>query len=242
MKKINDNSPIPLYFQIQEDLRTKINNQYYKNNEKIPTESQLEQEYGVSRITVRKAIEGLVYEGILVKRQGIGTIVSNRKINEDSLVLRSFTEKMTNQGFSIRTQVLEANHITISDRIAEHLQSHAKDKALYIKRVRYIDDEPIAIFSSYIPASIGIELDNDFGGSLFSIFEDKYNIKIHYSDRVISASLASKEEASLLSIRPNEAVLLVKYTTYDTSGRLVEYAEGVYRSDKYQYSLRYFRE
>lgn len=241
MKKLNENSPIPLYFQLQEDLKRQVDQQIYTPGQRIPTEKELEKIYGVSRITVRKAVEGLVFEGILVKRQGIGTTVARKKISEESLKLKSFTEKMAEQDIKVDTVVLEAQLIEASSRIAKHLDIGEASNVLHLKRLRLADDEPIAVFSSYIPLFIGLSLEDDLAGSLFDLLENKYNVKISHSDRIISASRANSETAELLGIDQGEAVIIVSYKTMDEELRCVEYAEGVYRSDKYQYRLRYTR-
>ncbi|MEW6623038.1 MAG: GntR family transcriptional regulator [Bacillota bacterium] len=242
MRKLNENSPVPLYFQLQEDLKKDIEMGIYKPNEMIPTEKELEKIYSVSRITVRKAIEGLVYEGVLIKKQGIGTIVSKKKVIENSLSLKSFSEKMKDQGIKVGTRVIEVARIVTSERIAEHLSIVPNEEVIYVKRLRFADDEPIGIFTSYIRKDTGVTENDDFTGSIFELFENKYKLKIAASDRTITASQVSEEEAELLGIKPGEAVLMVKYVTFDDSNRPIEYAEGLYRSDKYQYNLRYTRD
>ncbi len=241
MKSLKENSPLPLYFQLQEDLKRDIEMGNYQEGEKIPTEKQLEQIYNVSRITVRKAVEGLVHEGILVKRQGIGTIVSGKRYQDRSLKLESFTEKMHEQGFQVETQILEASRMKAPPRIAKHLSIGDNEDVICAKRLRLTDGIPLAIFTAYLPVSVGVTTEDDYSGSLFRLLEDKYGIRISHSDRTIVASLATKEEAVLLGIRPYEAVLLIKNVTYNESGRPIEYSEGVYRSDRYQYNLRYVR-
>lgn len=241
MKRLDEQSPLPLYFQLQEDLKGRIEQGQYIPGEKIPTEKELQESYGVSRITVRKAIEGLVFEGILVKRQGIGTTVSRKKISDANLQLKGFTEKMKEQGIQVSTQVLEVETIPGSGRISEHLGTAESEELLCVRRLRLTDDEPIAVFTSYLPSFLGVRPDEDFSGSLFGLLEQKYGIQIHYSDRIITASLASQETAELLGIKKGDPLFVVNYITYDRLGRPVEYAEGLYRSDKYQYKLRYYR-
>ena len=240
MKSLNGNSPLPLYFQLQEDLKRDIEMGTYGEGEKIPTEKMLEQIYNVSRITVRKAVEGLVYEGILVKRQGIGTIVSEKKYHEKSLKLESFVEKMKEQGFQVDTQILEAARMRAPKRISQHLSIDPNEEVICVKRLRQTNGIPLGIFTAYLPVSLGVSADDDFT-SLFRLLEEKYGVRISHSDRSIVASNASKEEATLLGIRPAEAVLLIKNTTYSDSGKPIEYSEGVYRSDRYEYNLRYTR-
>jgi GntR family transcriptional regulator len=241
MKMLNPNNPSPLYSQLQEDLKRDIENGVYKVNELIPTEKELQDLYSVSRITVRKAIEGLVFEGMLQKKQGIGTIVCKRRMAENTAKLQSFTEKFAEQGFNIRTKVLEVSKISSSSRIAKHLQIEKGEKVIYVKRLRLVEDEPIALFHTYMRADIGPTEFDDYSGSLFQLLEQKYGIDIYCSERTIFASEASEEVAELLLIKPGTPTIMVCYSTYDRGEQLVEYAEGFYRSDKYEYKIKLIR-
>ena len=241
MKKLDEYSPLPLYSQLMDILKNGIETGEYSPGDKIPTEKELQENYGVSRITVRKAIEGLVFEGLLVKRRGIGTIVSRKRISDANLKLKGFTEKMLEQGVKVSTKVLEVGWISGHGRIAEQLGICEGDEVLYVKRLRFTDDEPMAVFTSYIPAFFGVSSEEDFSGSLFDLLEQKYGVQIDYGDRVITASLASTETASLLGIKRGDPLFVMNYVTYDRQDRPVEYAEGLYRSDQYQYKLRYHR-
>jgi GntR family transcriptional regulator len=239
MKVLNPNGPVPLYFQLQEDLKKDIENGIYKVNDKIPTEKELEELYSVSRITVRKAIEGLVFEGLLQKKQGVGTIVCNKRMVESVSSLLSFTEKM--RGHKVDTKVLDVNLMVAPERISKHLQIKPGEEVLFVKRLRYVDDEPIALFSTYLRSDLGLTEKDDFRGSLFNLLENKYNVAISYSERTIFASEASEEIADLLNIKMRTPILMVSYHTFNTDERPIEYAEGIYRSDKFEYKLKLVR-
>ena len=117
IKKLKEHSPIPLYFQLQEILRQKIMDGEYPEGVIIPSESELQKTYSVSRITVRNAIEGLVFEDLLIRKQGVGTIVAPRRVVEDFSSLKSFTEKMSSQGVSFHTKVIAVRWIGAPERI-----------------------------------------------------------------------------------------------------------------------------
>lgn len=241
MKKLNTNEPTPLYFQLQEDIKKDIDNGVYKVNEMIPTEKELQELYAVSRITVRKAIEGLVFEGILQKKQGIGTIVCKRRIAENTASLKSFSEKFAEQGFEVGTKVLEVSRIASSERIARHLKIKPGAEVIYVKRIRLVEEEPIALFSNYLRADLGPTEFDDYSGSLFELLEEKYNIDIYYSERTIFASETPEEVAELLKVKIGTPIIMVCYNTYDSREEPIEYAEGFYRSDKYEYKIKLMR-
>lgn len=236
--RLDAKSPVPLYFQLQELIRRKIDSGEYAEDSCIPSEAELQRRYGVSRITVRNAIEGLVFEELLYKKQGVGTIVARRRFVDDTSILKSFTEKTLDQHANTRTEVLEIKRIGASRRIADHLGMAEKESVVCVKRVRYIDNEPINLFTSYLRGDLGLSLDHDFSGSIYRLLEETYGVRIDEAEKVIEAIPASAEEAELLGVSPGDPLLVVRNTTFDAEGRAVEYAEGVYRSDRYKYVVR----
>ncbi|MCK5675084.1 MAG: GntR family transcriptional regulator [Spirochaetales bacterium] len=236
---LDDSSPLPLYFQLQEIIRKRIMDQEFKPGDIIPSEKELEKIYNVSRITVRNAISGLVFEDLLVKKQGKGTIVAFPKMQENgNTTLQSFTEKMKKQGKITSTEVLNVLRIPATDRLLEHLDINLDEQIIYAKRLRKVDSEPIALFENYICAHTGMTEKDDFSGSVFELLENKYRVKIISSEKVIEAGLASKEDAIFLKISAGDPVLIIRYTTFDDNNDRIEYAEGVYRADKYKYMVR----
>lgn len=236
---LDNSSPLPLYFQLQEIIRKKIMDHIFNPGDIIPTEKELEKIYNVSRITVRNAINGLVFEDLLIKKQGKGTIVAFPKMQEDgNTALQSFTEKMKKQGKITSTEVLNVLRIPATDRLLEHLDINLDEQIIYAKRLRKVDGEPIALFENYISTRTGVSEKEDFSGSVFELLENKYGIKIFSSDKVIEAGLANKEDADFLKISAGDPVLIIRYTTYDDNNNRIEYSEGVYRADKYKYMVR----
>ncbi len=236
---LDTGSPIPLYFQLQEILRGKILAGEYCPGDLIPSEKELQEKFGVSRITVRNAINGLVFEDLLIKKQGHGTIVAYPRMLEDgNSKLKSFTEKMAQQGSEISTDVLEVLRIPATERITEHLDISSGDEIIYAKRLRKVDGEPIALFENYISTRTGVTEKDDFSGSVYNIFEKKYGIKISGAEKVIEADTARSEDASLLKIPAGDPILIIRYTTFDNDNNPIEYSEGIYRADRYKYMVK----
>lgn len=149
VKKLNPNDPSPLYFQLQEDIKKDIESGVYKVNEMIPTERELQDLYSVSRVTVRKAIEGLVFEGILQKKQGIGTIVCKKRMAENTARLQSFTEKFAEQGLIKSISALEENILIVA-------ATSPDDFLTYTYKLDVSGDNAICITEP----QVGIELGN----------------------------------------------------------------------------------
>ena len=204
----------------------------------IPSESELQKTYSVSRITVRNAIEGLVFEDLLIRKQGVGTIVAPRRVVEDFSSLKSFTEKMSSQGVSFHTKVIAVRWIGAPERIAQHLKIEPEERILNVTRLRYVDEKPIALFSSFLPAGLGVREDEDFSKSMYWLLEHEHGCSIAGGEKIIEAATAQEYEAELLEIRPGDCVLFIRNTTLDQGGVPLEYAEGIYRSDRYKYVVK----
>lgn len=236
---LNSSSPLPLYFQLQEILRKKILNREFNPGDIIPSEKELEAFYKVSRITVRNAINGLVFEDLLIKKQGKGTIVAFPRMQEEgNSRLQSFTEKMEEQGRVVSTKVLDVLRIPLTERLAEHMDFNAGEEIIYAKRLRKVDGEPIALFDNYISTGTGVTEKDDLSSSIFNLLEKKYRIIISGSEKVIEAGIAGDEDAALLGISAGDPVLIIRYTTFNNENKRIEYAEGIYRADRYKYMVR----
>lgn len=237
---VDKNSPIPLYYQVKEKIKEDIKNGIYKSNEKLPTEKEFENLFQVSRITIRKAIEDLVSEGVLIKRRGAGTIVQKEKVVDQMLNLLGFTEKMEAKDFTVTSQVLYSAIEPADHRIASELELTEEESVLVIKRLRLIDGMPLGVFTTYIPAILGISIEEDFSKSLFKIY-DKYNIAPYCSDRTISAILLDKYNANLLESKKGQPALQLHFITFDNDYRPIECVDGVCRGDIYSYKMRSYR-
>ncbi|MDC7232427.1 MAG: GntR family transcriptional regulator [Spirochaetales bacterium] len=235
---LNLESPVPLYYQLQELLRNKIEERAYKPGDKIPSEKELVETFDVSRITVRNAISALVFEGLLVKKQGRGTIVAHPRLQEDgNSRLLSFTEKMAQQGIEISTEVLKVLKIPATQRVADFLDIQGGQQVIYVKRLRLADGEPIALFENYISLDTGVTEEDDFSQSVYQLYEKKCGIKISGAEKFIEASAAGGEHCEKLGLVEGEPTLVIRIKTLDIHNKPIEFSEGFYRGDRFQYSL-----
>ena len=236
--RLKFDSAIPLYYQLKERIREQVEEEIWRVGDSIPTEQQLQEKYEISRSTVRQAINELVNEGYLVKKQGKGTFVSAaRKLREDLPKLHSFTEEMLAKGLKPQAKIISIKEILPSKRIAEALHLEEGEKVMRIERLRSANEEIICILISYLPSSLRIKLEDDFTGSLYDLLETKYEIPIVKGDQLIEASAANKYEAGLLGVRRGFPVLCMTRVTYTTSNKPIELVEGIYRADRYKYGI-----
>ncbi|NLX70494.1 MAG: GntR family transcriptional regulator [Clostridiales bacterium] len=238
--KLDKNIPIPLYYQLKQQIIREITNNRLKPGDSIPTEEEFSRALNISRPTIRQALGELVNEGYIYRLKGKGTFVSPPKIDELFFQkLESFNDEMIKKGLKPSTRVLDLNVIPGIARINEMLNIPLEEKLVYLFRLRFANDEPIVYVETYLPYKDcpGI-IEEDFTrGSLYRILEEKYNKRIVRATRKIEAVNASKEDAKLLGIKNNDAILFVRTVAYDWYGTPTEYSEARYRGDRNQFSV-----
>ena len=153
-ENIDKNSPIPAYYQIMNHLREKIAEGVYPINSTLPPERELVEMYQVSRMTVRQAIAELVNEGILVRRKGIGTFIAPPKLEQELSSLTSFTEDMAQRGMKAGGRILSFKEIAPDATIQKILSISAEETVYESVRLRLADDEPMALETTTLIASL----------------------------------------------------------------------------------------
>jgi GntR family transcriptional regulator len=244
MSAIYRNSPLPRYFQLKEILRERIRAGEWKPGDLIPSERELSEKYGISRMTARQAITDLVNEGLFYREQGKGTFVSQRKITQQLIHLTGFTEDIRARGQQPGTKVLSAEMRPADEATAEKLRIPLGTLVFRLQRLRLADGEPLAIELSQISfKECERLLDDDLEHqSLYRVLESKYGIILMEADQELEAGLPGSEEAQLLKISPNSPVLYTRRTTYTERNQPVEYAQAVYCGNKYTFYTHMKRE
>lgn len=233
IKKLDRNSPVPLYYQLKEALREAIEQGEIPDSTPLPTEEELIRTYNVSRTTVREALRGLLELGIIVKKQGIGSFAVGGKISETLPGLVSFSKEMKARGFNVCTKVLSVDIVKPPSRVVRALELSESDSVLKIKRLRFIDDRPIVISTSYLKSEISMY--EDFEGSIYELLENKYGLEVISGQASIEACPAEEMDAQLLQIDAGAPVLSITWRSYAASNIPVEYSETTYRGDSYRY-------
>jgi GntR family transcriptional regulator len=226
---------LPLYVQLENIIRSDIENEVYKRNEIIPAEIVFQNRYNISRITVRQAIAALEQEGYVERSRGRGTQVIWRKgIEEEMVQLRSFTTEMDYQHRHVHTE-----NVTVAEQIAPaKIQElfEAKGPLRYVSRVRCADDEPIVNFRTWMPLDMPADPERYFD-SLYKLYDDAgVGAPVRTSDTIYAVN-ADAKTAELLGIEPGKAVMVRQRIGYNARNDVVEYTESYFRSDKYRYYL-----
>ncbi len=232
-------SPVPKYLQLREILKEQILK--WGPNQPIPSESQLCSTYSVSRTTVRKAIDYLIYEGLVYRVQGKGTFVAPPKL-PGRYVHQSagFFEDAVDQGLPQKTVVLEQHLVPANLRVAGHLDLAPGEEIFRLVRLRFIGEETSHISKAHIPHRLcpGIALEDFSNQSLYRVMRQKYDINIHHGTRWIEAHLCTDEEAELLQIPPASPLLVVIGTMYDENNQPVEFGYAKNRGDRSQVEIQ----
>jgi GntR family transcriptional regulator len=206
----------------------------------IPSESELQEEYNVSRITIRRAIQELVQEGHLYTRQGRGTFVSRPKVSQELNLITSWAETMAAMGMRPETKRIEYFVEPAPVNIARLLNIPIGDKVYRIERLRYADGEPTCIMTNYLsPAVVPGLLDKGLKSeSLYETLEKHYSIVLSRAEETVEAKAAKASEAELLNIKRGAPLLYATRVTYDITDRPVEVVISITRADRYSYKIR----
>lgn len=236
---IDKKSPIPVYYQLKNIILGKIKDGEFSEGSLIPSERDLGENLGISRMTVRQALNQLVTEGMLYREKGKGTFVSKGKIVQRNIM--SFSDTVRNKGLVPSTVVLYFEKVSDRQDI-NNLLGLKDDECLFnLKRLRLANELPIAIEEVFIPERYCPRLEAfDLKSSLYKLLKEEYSLEISYMDNVIDAAKPSKEEKKLLNLSDATPVLRITSISHSDAGTRLFYEKDVYRSDEYNYNVRIF--
>lgn len=198
---LSEDSPVPLYHQLELVLRDFVLAGEVETGALLPTETELQEAYGVSRSTVRKAIDELVRAGLIERRRGIGTFVADPVANNYKCLV-SFTAEALREGRQPSTRVLEFSVGRPSEAVAEQLNV-GDGEVIFIKRLRLLDGEPMFIASSHVPRAVAPDLEPDsleeagIDQSLYYLLESRYGVLLVEGEEVIAAGKADQDVAQI---------------------------------------------
>lgn len=233
---LDRSGPIPLYFQIAQRIEKAILNGNLPAGARLENEVSLAERLGLSRPTVRRAIQDLVDKGLLVRRRGIGTQVVHGQVTR-GVELTSLYEDLSRSGQKPSTKILEYKTVKADSKIAEKLGIEIGSDVLYLRRLRFADNVAVSIMENWLPNEFldisEVEL-NQHG--LYQILRSR-GVTIRVAKQRIGARKASQRESAGLEIEKQAALLSMDRTAYDNSGRAVEFGHHCYRPDLYSFEV-----
>ncbi len=230
-------SPIPLYYQVEADLRELLKNT--ESGDMLPPETELAEAYGVGRHTIRVALGRLVADNLISRRAGHGTVIKPVPDRRQFYLDRSFTRQMAEMGLKAHSTVLKHMTGQIQSNAPKPLQGKLGAPFFALHRLRFGNGEPIGLQYSTIITELchGLEKHDFAENSLYAILSSHFQLEIVQITHTIAAVMADKKQADLLQVREGDALLVVKTSAYVANNELIEYTISYYRADKYEYNI-----
>ena len=239
MPLIDKSSPIPYYDQLAELLQHEIRARVARGEMyQLPSENDLAEQHGISRATVRHALDELERDGWIYRQKGVGSFAVMRRFEQDLTALVSATEAMRQRGWSLESKVLSLEQVPAAPHMASALELPAGAAVYALCRLRVVQGAPLSLQTAYLPAALCPKLEEaDVTSSLYRLLESRYSLRLSTGREVLRARGATLHEAQLLDIREGTPVMYAERTTYAVSGIPVEYLEAVWRGDRYDFTV-----
>jgi GntR family transcriptional regulator len=227
--------PEPLYHQLESELRERILSGEWPPGAQIPTEQELGEHYGVSRITVRQAVRNLVDSGYLERGQGRGTFVREPVLVAGERGLRSFSEEMRALALEPGARVLDARQVPADGVVSEHLALEAGAPVHRLRRLRTGDGRPIGLQTAHLPAARfpGLDVRLAGGASLYEVLKASYGVELDHARETFAVARLPAEAAEILGVEPGSPAFHVERVAHDAEGPF-EYTASLMRGDRYR--------
>ena len=238
--KIDRNSYIPYYIQVMDALKEYVEQGHVKPNERLPGEPELCRLFDVSRTVIRQALRELEYEGLIIRKKGKGTFIAEPKIKESLFQeLTGFYQDMAAKGLTPVSKILRQDVIPASKKVAGFLQLEVETPVIQIDRLRFVDNEPIVLVTTYLPHILCPDLvDVDLTHqSLYAYLEKQHGIEIARGHRTIEAVPAQEVEANLLHTKKGAPLILLNSVSYLADGTPIEYYHALHRGDRSRFEV-----
>jgi DNA-binding GntR family transcriptional regulator len=233
---VDRTSPVPLYYQVAQRLEHAIESGELPAGTRLDTELVLADQLGVSRPTLRRAIEYLVDRGYVVRRRAVGTQVLHPKVRRP-VQLSSLYDDLATEGKNPGTTVLSLRTVPAADSVAHALGLQEGSPVVALERLRYADGDPLAVMRNWLPAGL-VELEPEAleRTGLYQLMRAA-GVGLHLASQTIGGRAATAAEARLLQARKGEPLLTMQRTTYDDTGQAVELADHLYRASLYSFEI-----
>lgn len=236
---IDRNSPVPLYFQVAQHMEGAIQSGELPTGTLLQNEVDLAESLGLSRPTMRRAMQHLVDKGLVVRRRGIGTRVVLPKLHRP-LELTSLNDDLNRAGRKPTTEVLKFERVEATADVAERLEVAEDTLVLELVRLRRADGEPIAKLTNYLPERIADFSESDLGEhGLYDLIRSQ-GVALHSATQTLGARNATAAESRMLEEPKGAALITAQRVTYDDHGAAVEFGNHIYASSRYTFEVQLF--
>ena len=239
MQLIDKTSSTPYYLQLSEILEQEIGQgQLPGEVYQLPSENELAAQQGITRATVRRALDVLEREGLIYREKGRGSFAAVRRVEHELTRLVSTTEDMSKRGWALTTRLISVEKAPAPRRVAAALELPEAAPCYKLCRLRIVEGEPISIQIPYLPATLCPDLEqNDLTHSLYRLLETRYGLRLWTGHETLRARFALPQEEELLEVSEGTPVMYMERVTYAVTGQAVEYLEAVWRGDRYEFKV-----
>ncbi len=236
---LENTSFVPFYEQISEHIRALIHAGKLVAGQSYYSEGEIARSLGISKMPVRQAFQKLRAEGLLIIARGKRPVIGTGRVSWNFQELRGFSEEMRRRGLVPSAKLLGFEMLEPELEVAEALRLAPRENVYRIKRLRFVNAEPVAVVTSYLPAKIfpGIDRQDLENQSLYDVMENTYKRKLQRAEEIIGAIKAGEKDAHLLQTEPDSAFLIIRETTYDEEDVAIEYSVSLLRGDRYTASV-----
>jgi len=241
--KLDTKSPVPLHAQIEKYLRELVSKEEYKKGEQfLPKETALAKKLGVSRNTIRQAINKLVLEGIVERKKGVGSKVVNQKISTRLDNWISFTKEMRNQGIEVVNYLVKISQIEADKEVYNALGVPNTKKIWCLEKVRGSKEAKFLYSVSYFHPRVGLNGKEDFTRPLYELLEKEHDVVVSVSKEKLRAIRPDRNISEMLELSPDTPILRRERLVCDMGERPVEYNIVYYHTDYFSYDIDIKRE
>lgn len=239
---LQKHTDVPMYQQLQELIRGDILSGLWQPGQAIPSEQTLVQQFGIARMTVRQAVDGLIREGLLRRERGRGTFVAHKPVERELSRMRGFSEDMRARGMVPSARLIARQVVPAPPEVSTHLHLGLREAVIYIRRLRLADALPMALETSYLDYTLFrpvLEADLE-SSSLYEYLQAALPLRLSHASQELAAALPSAEDAQLLEQSRRAPTLMITQTTYvQVAGEEVPaiFGRTIYRADRYRFRL-----
>lgn len=244
---VDRSAPLPLHYQLKQALLEQIRRDRLRPGDRLPTETVIEERYGVSRSTIRQALQNLVVEGHVERIQGKGTFVAPPRITHLPY-LTSFSENMRRQGYTPTRRVVDRRLETPPDDVAAQLDVDQRAECLYLRRTLLADGDAIGVADTWLPAEVlggsadALDATRLEAASLYELLQSPpIEMDLHHGVELITPAAGAPDDAALLGLAAGSPVLVVERISRDATERVVECTRMVFDGSRYAYRVEMSR-
>ena len=232
--------PVPLYHQLEQDLVDRISGGEFAPGDLLPSEEGICEQYGVSRITVRRALEALIHQGLIVRRRGVGSFVAERRPGIRSVRLAGSLEDFLATAGALHLNVLSLGEVEPTSEVRDALELPGSEKVVRLELVSSLETGPVIYLEAFFPLATGRLLraeDIVPGQPVVRVAERKLNLRVIHAHQLMQSALAGETAAAHLGIAPDCPVLRIRRVYYTIGDRPMEVAILRLHPERYQYEI-----